>query len=258
MVGVGLFLTVRRRNIQKVIGPAARGPSPEFVLIGYFVEGECLPPVDNPQSICLQSRSRCGRNSVVECNLAKVEVAGSNPVARSIDEKKPRRRKRFRGFFSPARKRRPRTGGPWHAGLQRSIPSDPGIRGPLHPRRLRCPPSPYRGGYASAGRLAGRGASTLSVHGLFRNGPLDAGGLRYQTLATCARSLPFRSTQFPPRSTGRSAEPPASPRVHVTGDIPDSSPGCGRGVSPPSPRTTSMCVVSWVPTSGASRRSGGG
>src|SRR3990172_2853173 len=85
--------------------------------------------------------------------------------------------------------------GPWLAGLQRSIPSDPGIRGPLHPRRLRCPPSPYRGGYASAGRLAGRGASTLSVHGLFRNGPLDAGGLRYQTVAIFARSLPFRSPQ---------------------------------------------------------------
>ena len=26
----------------------------------------------------------CGSNSVVECNLAKVEVAGSNPVSRSI------------------------------------------------------------------------------------------------------------------------------------------------------------------------------
>src|SRR4030043_374330 len=69
-------------------------------------------------------------------------------------------------------------------GLQGSIPSDPGIRGPLHPRRLRCPPSPYHRGYASIGRLAGRGASTLSVHGLFRNGPLEAGGLRYQALAT--------------------------------------------------------------------------
>ena len=26
----------------------------------------------------------CGNNSVVECNLAKVDVAGSNPVSRSI------------------------------------------------------------------------------------------------------------------------------------------------------------------------------
>ena len=75
-------------------------------------------------------------------------------------------------------------------GVQGSIPSDPGIRGPLHPLRLRCPPSPYRSGYASVGRLAGRGASTLSVHGLFRNGPLDAGGLRYQTFATSARPPP--------------------------------------------------------------------
>ena len=62
-------------------------------------------------------------------------------------------------------------------GVQGTIPSDPGIRGPLHPPRRRCPPSPYRGGYASVGRLAGCGASALSVLGLFGNGPLDAGGL---------------------------------------------------------------------------------
>src|SRR3972149_361885 len=55
------------------------------------------------------------------------------------------------------------------------FPEDPGIRGPLHPRRLRCTPSPYRCGYASVVRLAGRGASALSVHGLFRNGTRDAG-----------------------------------------------------------------------------------
>jgi len=62
------------------------------------------------------------------------------------------------------------------------------------------------------------------VHGLFRNGPLDAGGLRYQARATFARSLPFRSTHSPgtllihlrdaeeecPRPA---TEPPASPRV---------------------------------------------
>ena len=29
-------------------------------------------------------RTVSGNNSVVECNLAKVEVAGSNPVSRSI------------------------------------------------------------------------------------------------------------------------------------------------------------------------------
>src|SRR4030067_3682157 len=61
------------------------------------------------------------------------------------------------------------------SGLGGSIPSDPGIRGPLHPLRLRCPPSPYRSGYASVGRLAGSGASTLSMHGLFGNGPPETG-----------------------------------------------------------------------------------
>ncbi|MGZ8447216.1 MAG: hypothetical protein ACXWWM_05445, partial [Candidatus Deferrimicrobiaceae bacterium] len=55
------------------------------------------------------------------------------------------------------------------------FPEEPGIRGPLQQRRLRCPPSPYRSGYASVGRLAGSGASTLSVHGLFGNGPREAG-----------------------------------------------------------------------------------
>ena len=37
-----------------------------------------------------------------------------------------------------------------------------------------------------------------------------AGGFLSATLATCDRSLPFRSTQSPPRSIGRSAEPPAA------------------------------------------------
>src|SRR5659263_351731 len=60
-------------------------------------------------------------------------------------------------------------------GLQGSIPTDPGIRGSLHPPRHRSPPSSYRSGYASVGRLAGGGASTLSVHGLCGNGTLEAG-----------------------------------------------------------------------------------
>jgi hypothetical protein len=60
-------------------------------------------------------------------------------------------------------------------GFQGSIPSDPGIRGPLHPPRHRSPPSSYRSGYASVGRLAGGGASAHSVHGLFGNGTLEAG-----------------------------------------------------------------------------------
>ena len=41
----------------------------------------------NPAAIemlrCCKAVNKCGNNSVVECNLAKVEVAGSNPVSRS-------------------------------------------------------------------------------------------------------------------------------------------------------------------------------
>src|SRR3990172_1265995 len=70
---------------------------------------------------------------------------------------------------------KPKERGRSETGFQESIPSEPGIRGPLHPLRLRCPPSPYRSGYASVGRLAGSGASTLSVLGLFGNGPREAG-----------------------------------------------------------------------------------
>ena len=87
---------------------------------------------------------------------------------------------------------------PQATGIQGAIPADPGIRGPLHPPRRRCPPSPYRCGYASVGRLAGRGASTLSMLGLFRNGPLDAGlpplrlGSPVQSVAAAGRVRPFR------------------------------------------------------------------
>ena len=45
-----------------------------------------IVPVDKSRGIRLKSRFRCGSNSVVECNLAKVEVAGSNPVSRSTPE----------------------------------------------------------------------------------------------------------------------------------------------------------------------------
>ncbi len=34
-------------------------------------------------AIVPHQRSQCGRNSVVECHLAKVDVDGSNPFARS-------------------------------------------------------------------------------------------------------------------------------------------------------------------------------
>ncbi len=33
--------------------------------------------------VCIINLIRRGNNSAVECNLAKVEVAGSNPVSRS-------------------------------------------------------------------------------------------------------------------------------------------------------------------------------
>jgi hypothetical protein len=94
-------------------------------------------------------------------------------------------------------------------GLQGAIPSDPGIRGPLHPLRHRCPPSPHRSGYASVGRLAGSGASTLSVRGLFGNGPLETGlatrfrlrrlggGLRSWLDARCTRASALYLTAPP-------------------------------------------------------------
>ncbi len=40
--------------------------------------------LDTPLGICYHPHSLSGSNSVVECNLAKVDVAGSNPVSRSI------------------------------------------------------------------------------------------------------------------------------------------------------------------------------
>jgi hypothetical protein len=45
--------------------------------------GEGWLPVYTPFAT-LRLRSTSGNNSVVECDLAKVEVAGSNPVSRSI------------------------------------------------------------------------------------------------------------------------------------------------------------------------------
>src|SRR3990172_12981934 len=104
------------------------------------------------------------------------------------------------------------------SGLPGAIPSDPGIRGPLHPFLIRCPPSPYRSGYASVGRLAGSGASPLSVHGLFGNGPREAGLLRPHSFGllrftngarplrtgTFLRTLPplQRASQLPPLYKG--------------------------------------------------------
>src|SRR5215470_19663287 len=42
-----------------------------------------MRPVDKSQGLRIKSNFPSGSNSVVECDLAKVEVAGSNPVSRS-------------------------------------------------------------------------------------------------------------------------------------------------------------------------------
>jgi hypothetical protein len=114
----------------------------------------------------------------------------------------------------------------------------------------RCIPAgfvalPHRttGGYASVGRIAGRGASCLSSdfaprtardrsaselrrtirRSLGEGGSERCSGDRGAWWENARDLVParcqFRSTQF-------------------TGDIPDSSPGCGRGVSPPTLRGT--------------------
>jgi|GEM_PF-1727079 len=69
-------------------------------------------------------------------------------------------------------------------------------------------------GYASVGRLAGSGASPLSVHGLFRNGPLDAG---LTPLPSCGCSALYRGPKAQrgvPRS-GLWSEEWESPRSGV-------------------------------------------
>lgn len=46
--------------------------------------GLVAPGLPVRSSLCkLNGLLLCGNNSVVECDLAKVEVAGSNPVSRS-------------------------------------------------------------------------------------------------------------------------------------------------------------------------------
>ncbi len=69
-------------------------------------------------------------------------------------------------------------------------------------------------GYASVGRLAGSGASPLSVHGLFRNGPLDTG---LTPLPSCGCSALYRGPKAQrgvPRS-GLWSEEWESPRSGV-------------------------------------------
>ena len=119
---------------------------------------------------------------------------------------------RYARDLAPARCRSARLNrnlAPQATGIQGAILSDPGIRGPLHPQRRRCPPSPYRSGYASVGRLAGSGASTLSMHGLSGNGPLEA-GLPQHRLESPSR-LPVGAQKAQPDEGGRAQWGSAQP-----------------------------------------------
>jgi hypothetical protein len=62
--------------------------------------------IDRGRGVLLEFDTSSGSNSAVECDLAKVEVAGSNPVSRSSnfpgEEASPISRKRF-GFNSFAK-----------------------------------------------------------------------------------------------------------------------------------------------------------
>ena len=79
MVGDGLFLPVPEGDLQIAVCPD------RFL--------------DKAWAIFIESSTRCGRNSVVECNLAKVEVASSNLVARSKKKIKGLRRKTVTPFL---------------------------------------------------------------------------------------------------------------------------------------------------------------
>ena len=145
------------------------------------------------------------------------------------------------GMVEGRARRSARRGGP---ASRAPFQEDPGIRGPLHPRRLRCTPSPYRRGYASVVRLAGRGASALSVHGLFRNGTRDAGGAfrggRSSLSLAGAPQGERRSERAPsegaepfptPLRTGRAIESPPLGGGRVLGNVPVlrrrcAGPGC--------------------------------
>ena len=82
----------------------------------------CLTPVAGGRRACGTLRASHGRsgaaasttasgnNSVVECDLAKVEVAGSNPVSRSNLESAGSPAPRLAAFTPPALRRRLRSG----------------------------------------------------------------------------------------------------------------------------------------------------
>jgi len=57
---------------------------------GRFVEKNEQKMLTHGPDFGRKQNSPSGNNSVVECNLAKVEVAGSNPVSRSIQSAQAR------------------------------------------------------------------------------------------------------------------------------------------------------------------------
>jgi hypothetical protein len=131
------------------------------------------------------------------------------------------------------------------AGLQSTIPSGAGIRGPLHPRRLRCPPSPYHRGYASVG--PGRIMPLVRLRSPHRQGSKRFGATADDPPQPWRRRI--GAQPLPERCSGdrgawwENARDLVPARcqfrsTQFTGDIPDSSPGCGRGVSPPTLRGT--------------------
>jgi hypothetical protein len=88
-------------------------------------------------------------------------------------------------------------------GLQGSIPSDPGIRGPLHPPRHRSPPSPYRIGTPRSG------ASPEAAHRPSRC-TASAGTEPWRPASLCPPFFLLRGTPGSAFLTGVGRPPPAA------------------------------------------------
>ena len=71
---------------------ASAGVSPSPASLGSRAPHPLLTSPEDAATFSLPGKNRgalSGSNSVVECNLAKVDVAGSNPVSRSSDNHPP-------------------------------------------------------------------------------------------------------------------------------------------------------------------------
>ena len=127
-----------------------------------------------------------------------------------------------------------RRGGAVEFDFQGSIPSDPGIRGPLHPPRHRSPPSSYRIGTPQCfADLAGGGASTLSCTASDGHG--TPGG-RCRRRAGSSHGEP-RTEPRPPRANPSGTFPDVQPTLN-TMEAAVSPPRRSRrrgGTLPPSP-----------------------